>query len=338
MKASVADGLSVRSGDGRFVAKVGTILIPRVGVDVPDAGDVAPFARIHLARLLLSGNVLGPRVRYMLGIEATREPYLRDLELTFEWRPELQLRMGRFRMPFSREFLTSRAFLQLMDRSFVSDFFRAGRGTGLSVDGRLFDGVADYRVGIYDDMSGMGPAEGITAAARIGCAPFGDLAFDETTARRPGRLRLALGLNAYTTVPSTTGQAVDVGAMLERNAGGLDVALRAGPVDLLVEGFVDRRRYFHTAQQVGAGGFAHVGVFLLPATLELAGRVGGLLQDVGLSEETGAWRADVGATYYLPEAGVKLQAGYGYTSTGGAVRALSVVPGQNVQLQAVLAF
>lgn len=339
VSASPSDGFGVRSSDGRYSVRFGAILSPRVGLDVSDAGDVEPFARLHLARLLLSGNVLGPHIHYLVGVELTREPYLRDMEMTFECRPELQFRVGRFRIPFSRQFLTSRAVLQLTDRSLVSDFFRAGRGTGLALEGQLFERRAEYRVGVYDAMSGTGPSNGLTAAARLGYAPFGPLALDETTARDAGDIRLAVGLSAYTTMlPRDTAPGPEATAPLERSAGGLDVALRAGPVGLSAEAFLDRRRYADVDDQVGVGAFVQAGVFVVPALLELTGRVGGLAQDPGSASDTSAWRAELGVTYYLLEAGVKLQAGYGYTSVPGVVRDLSATAGHSAQLQAVLAF
>ncbi len=283
--------------------------------------------------------MVGSHIHYLLGVELTREPYLRDMEVTLAWRPELQLRVGRFRMPFSRQFLTSRALLQLPDRSFVSDFFRAGRGTGLALEGQLFEGRADYRVGVYDDMSGIGPPEGLTAVVRLGYAPFGSLAFDETTARAAGDIRLAIGLSAYTTIPPREDvRTPDGAAPHERSAASLDVALRVGPVGLSAEAFVDRRRYIDVEDRIGIGAFVQAGIFLIPRKLELAIRISGLAQDLESTSGTSAWRADLGATYYLFEAGAKLQPVYSVTNTSDAVRDLSLVTGHNVQLQAMLAF
>lgn len=325
--ASVREGVGVSSHDQRFALRLGMILVTRAGVDER----ATPFAKVHLTRVLISGHVWGPRVRYFLGVELTREPYLRDLELTLAWRPELQLRVGRARTPFSRQFLTSRAQLQFTDRSFVSDFFRAGRGTGLALDGQPFAGRMEYRVGVYDDASGIVPSQALVAAARVAYNPLGAFALDETTARHEGEARVAIGVNAYTTTSSRDPGDEPNETPTERSAVGVDLALRAGGLNVAAEAYVDRRRIAGAADRIGVGGFAQAGVFLVPTRFELAARVGRLARDLSTDH---AWRVELGASYYLHEVGLKLQAGYGYAHAS----ATALLTGHNAQLQAVLAF
>lgn len=337
--ASIQDGVSARSRDDEFSLRFATILVSRLGVDVPTAGEPTPFANLHLARLILRGNAFGPHVRYFVSAELTGEPYLRDLELAFEWRPELAVRVGRFRTPFSRQFQIPRSLFQLTDRSIASDYFRAGRSNGLAIDGRLWNGRGEYHVGLYDGASSGWPSGTLLPVVRVVAAPFGELPHDETTARAPGDVRLAIGLSGYSTIATSSdvsGSAPTAG--VERNAGSIDVALRAGPVGLSAEGYVDRRRYADGEEQVGAGGFVQLGVFVVPATFELAARGGWLVQDVEDLHDSAVARLDLGATYYWPAAGVKLQTAYAFTEVSGGAHEMNIVKGHNAYLQAVFAF
>lgn len=317
--------------------RVGAILATRAGVVLPVAGDVTPFARLHLARLLLMGSTAASSLRYLLSVELTREPYLRDLELTFALRPEMQIHVGRFRAPFSRQFLTSRASLALMDRSIVSDFFRAGRGTGIAIGGPLFEGRAEYRAGVFDALSGVGLSERPLAAARWVYAPMGSLAYDETTARQSGQARLAIGLSGYSSLPlERTAASLSAETAIERGTLGLDVAFRAGRWSLFTEAAMDRRRYKEGTAS-GAGVFVQAGVFLVPGTFELAGRVARLAQDLSAMRGSPLRCVELGVTYFMASAGAKIQGGYVHMTSSPAVDGLQGAAGHEVQIQVQLA-
>ena len=133
--ASLQDGFGVRSKDGRSVLRLGSLFAVRGFVEVPDEGDVVPRAEVRLARIAVFGHLAGGMCRYFGQLEMAKGVSLLDLELTGDFRPELQIRVGRFRTPYSREFIMPLTDMQLVARSVVSDYFRADRDTGVSVEG-----------------------------------------------------------------------------------------------------------------------------------------------------------------------------------------------------------
>lgn len=237
--------------------------------------------------------------------------------------------------------------LQLPDRSVVSDFFRANRDTGLSAEGQLFSGRAEYRVGVFNGNginTGGNDNRKVMVLGRIAFAPLGAVAYDETIARRDGDVRIAFGLGAYhdvkerahSQVDLTTGMLVDVAdPSLDRTAAGLDFVLRAGPFTFSTEAFVDRRRAQGVPEVVGAGLFAQAGLFVLPGQLELAARFNWLAPDVEASRAVE--RYELGGTYYLFDARMKLQARYAYDHVDAGVSGVPLVTGHSAQLQILLA-
>ncbi|MCB9604236.1 MAG: hypothetical protein H6720_28270 [Sandaracinus sp.] len=347
--ASVQDGFGFRSADGRQSLRIGALFSTRIGLDVPDAGDVTPFANVRLARLTVGGQLWGDHVRYFLNAEFAGKPQLLDLEVDLQWRPELQFRIGQFRTPFSRQFIMPLFALQLPDRSIVSDYFRANRDTGISAEGQLFGGRAEYRVGVYNGNginAGGNDNTKVMVLGRVAVAPLGPVAYDETIARNDGDVRIAFGLGAYHDVKerSHTQVNLDTGAIetigdpsLDRTAGAFDFVLRAGPFTFSTEAFVDRRRARDVPDQIGVGAFAQAGLFVVPGTFEIAGRFNWLAPNVDDDASRGVERYELGATYYLFDAHLKIQGRYSYDHVDAGLTGMPVATGHGVQLQLLLA-
>ncbi|WP_156338454.1 hypothetical protein [Chondromyces crocatus] len=333
--ASLRDGFGIRSANGAHGLRLGAVLAVRTSLDLPQGGEGALHSDVHLARLLLGGHLFGQHLRYAVSAELSREPLLRDLEVVFVWRPELQARVGRFRTPFSRQFLVPRPALQLPDRSIVSDFFRAGRETGVSLEGQLAEGRAEYRAGIFSGDGIDGP--GLLAMTRLAVAPLGAVAYDETLARTPGEVRFAIGVGAYHHVVPTA-QETSSDSASERTAGGLDAVVRAGPITVSAEGFIDRRRSPRTPDRIGVGAFAQAGVFVVPGTFEVAGRFSWLAPDVGTCSSPSIERYEVGTTYHVTSGGLKLQSRLAHNQVTPEMRDPLLVTGQEVHLQVLLSF
>jgi len=337
------DGAGVRSVDRRRELRISPLFAVRGVVNAPEVGDADGEARIRLARVVLMGHLADGHVRYFFQLEGAGDFRLLDLELAFVWRPELEVRIGRFRTGFSRQFIAPLTNQQLPVRSIVSNFSRADRDTGVSVEGRAFDGRFEYRLGVFDERLTATPL----VVARLAFDPFGQMAFDETTARVPGgptRLSLALagyygGRQVEQTVISPTDEIVTMlGPEILRSAIGLDAALRIGPVGATAEAFIDRREDPMGNTQVGAGAFAQAGVFVWPRFVEVVARYDWLTPDESASLR-GLQRATIGANLYLLEGRCKLQASYVYTDVDAPIAGqLPAFTGHAVDLQALLWF
>lgn len=93
--------------------------------------------------------------------------------LDIHYWPELRLRAGQFKVPFSQEQLTSDNLIDFVERS-VADNLVPARDVGVMVHGSLFGGMASYALGGFN---GSGQSRGETndskdLAARLVLAPF----------------------------------------------------------------------------------------------------------------------------------------------------------------------
>jgi phosphate-selective porin len=118
--------------------------------------------RIRRARLSLRGEI-HKNIRYKLQVDAVKSPVLLDAEVEIHFNPQLRLRFGQFKVPFSLENLTSSSALDTINRSQTvenlcpgRDIRAAGRDIGVSLNGR-FSGI-EYSIGIFNG-SGINKAD-----------------------------------------------------------------------------------------------------------------------------------------------------------------------------------
>lgn len=113
---------------------------------------------VRRARTKLSGNLYWPFLKYYMQYDWS-QPVLRDLNLTvdkFKW---AQVRVGRGKVTYNDERVTSSGNQQFVNRSIVNDIFTVDRQQGVELKGNLFPSTwydVSYYAGIY---SGMGVGE-----------------------------------------------------------------------------------------------------------------------------------------------------------------------------------
>jgi len=340
--ASLQEGFGVRSRDGASELRVAGLLAVRGVVSKPPDEDASGEARVRLGRLAVQGHLADGLIRYFAQLEMAGGVQLLDLEVALALAPELQIRVGRIRTPFSRQFLVPLFAQQLPLRSVVSDYSRAGRDTGLTVEGRAFDGRFEYRVGAYDERLTDTPL----IVGRLAVDPLGPLGYDETTARNPGDPRFSLGVNAFrggrqrevrVADPTTGVVTSELAPETLRSAIGFDAAARVGPLGVSAEAFLGQRSAATGDEAKGAGAFVQAGVFVLPPHFEIVARYDWLTPDRDTSLR-GLQRGEVGLNLYLLDAHLKVQASYVYTDVTDAVAAqVPAGSGHLVDLQVLLA-
>jgi len=118
--------------------------------------------RIRRARLSLKGEIL-KNIHYGLQVDAVKSPVLLDGEVEIRFNPQLRLRFGQFKVPFSSENLTSSSALDTINRSLTveklcpgRDIKASGRDIGISLNGRF--SWAEYSLGIFNG-SGINKAD-----------------------------------------------------------------------------------------------------------------------------------------------------------------------------------
>jgi phosphate-selective porin OprO and OprP len=127
---------------------------------------------VRRARLDLSGRAFR-WIDFKIEADFTEGVSLKDAYLDFRFLPELRLRGGQFKVPFSREELTSSRFIDFVERSIINELAPA-YDAGVMLHGELFGGVLGYNLGAFNG-SGEDTADGNDGkdvAGRLVLAPF----------------------------------------------------------------------------------------------------------------------------------------------------------------------
>ncbi|RLB54727.1 MAG: hypothetical protein DRJ42_08250, partial [Deltaproteobacteria bacterium] len=249
--ASVDDGLRVEAGDELFSLKLGALLLFRYGASSTVIDSRRSTFEVPVARPHLRGYVLAPWIEFFVQPElAGPRPRLLDLVLRIQPIPEIGLQGGQFPTPFTRAYLTPVPKLLFPGFSVANTAFRAGRDTGIEMFGKFFEGLVEYRVGIFNgNHIGQGGNDDdlLLYMGRLMFNPFGWVAYDETPGLAgPQPFQLSVGINGYVGESQQTEMMVDPATGLpapaaigtqHRNVAGLDLAMRWGLVTLQAEGY-----------------------------------------------------------------------------------------------------
>lgn len=92
---------------------------------------------IRRARTKLSGHAYVPWLKYYMQYDWS-QPVLRDLNLTVDKYKWAQVRVGRGKVSYNNERVTSSGNQQFVNRSIVNDIFTVDRQQGIEVKGNLF--------------------------------------------------------------------------------------------------------------------------------------------------------------------------------------------------------
>ncbi len=181
-KAGITAGIEdarpfLRSEDGAFRLFLGG----RLQVDYDAAEDKARTLSgatlndqflARRARIELSGTFF-QWIDLRLEAELTAGVSLNDGYLDFRFMPELGLRAGQFKVPFSLEELTSDNTIDFVERSIVNEL-APSRDLGAALRGSLFGGIVGYDLGVFNG-SGLNAVDtnsGKDVAGRVTVAPF----------------------------------------------------------------------------------------------------------------------------------------------------------------------
>ena len=160
------DGLQITAPDGRFSAVVGfrnQLRLTTPFAEVPDEpreidGTPSEDVRVNRSRLRLNGHVWSPRLKYQFQADFVEER-IRDLSVTWEARPWLHLRAGRWKAEMNLERLQSSGAQQLVDRSILDRWFTLGRHQGVQVAGVVGESRpwgSAYSVGAFRGVDARG--------------------------------------------------------------------------------------------------------------------------------------------------------------------------------------
>jgi phosphate-selective porin OprO/OprP len=260
--------------------------------------------RIRRGRLVMEGFAWDPRLEFQVQLElAGQSVTLKRAYLNRRLAGgDVQLRAGKFKVPFGRQQLTSAFQQQLADRSLASDEFAKGDDDGVMLWGTPAGGRVEYYAGVFNGEGNNRNGQQDAAnqwAARLVWAPLGRFAYNGVDLERSHRPTVALGVNANLNggwlwevngaaglqAPGRTctpaGCTADAGDDARALTTGADAALRWRGLSASAEVFrrTVRARQGGLADRRATGWYAQAGAFLLPQRLEAGLRVGGVDPD-----------------------------------------------------------
>jgi phosphate-selective porin OprO/OprP len=222
-------GLRLASDDGRF--RLDTALRAQFlyVLDGPSGGDDAQNTlMIRRARLWFAGFAFGKHNRFKIELAfSPRDLGLSDGQLTrspalswfaeFDYLRDLTLRVGQYKVPFSRQRVTSSGKQQFVDRSRANGEFNLDRDIGADLRSTDLFGLGLLRyalyVGIGEGRDGWSqPDNGPMVIARLEFYPLGLFKdTDEVDHSRSSRPRLTVGM-AYAHVRDAKGNRGIIGS------------------------------------------------------------------------------------------------------------------------------
>ncbi len=131
-------GFFIRSVDDPYSLNINLMLQTRFTWEGVDGGPDEAQLALKRARLKLTGTAFDDDLGYFFQAEfGSGEVKLMDFFLDYGIVPgKLHVRVGQWRRPFSREFITAVTKLDLVDRSPVDKAFRADRDIGVALHNR----------------------------------------------------------------------------------------------------------------------------------------------------------------------------------------------------------
>ncbi|MCM0081229.1 OprO/OprP family phosphate-selective porin [Geomonas sp. Red32] len=302
---------------------------------------------------------------------------LEETYLNYRLADEFQIRAGQDKIPFGRQFITSSTAQQFVDLSVVSNAFVPGYDTGVMLNGRIANGLVNYNVGGYGGV-GQNTYRSTTDnafAARLTVNPLGDMKYSEGDVEYSEKPLLSVGGSFYrnTLNPSEYNSAtatnnnimfanvntgwfglgnqlspsakqISVTESADINTAGFDTAFKWRGFSAQGEYFMAQADGQTTGNRLRAEGFyVQAGYFVIPKTLELAGRYSYIDPNQDVAGDR--WTESTGAvSWYINKHNLKLQADYtnvhrqALIATTNKGASANPTDDQQVRLQAQLLF
>lgn len=339
-KAGYDKGFFLESADGNFKTTMNIRGQFRVIVDDVDDEDTVTDFDLARVRLYWKGHAFRPWFKYKLQVDIREDSFnLRDLVFDFAYNKQIVPRVGQYKVPFSREQLTSSSALQFVDRSIVNEFFAFNRDVGVGVHGKIHD-MFFYEAGVFqgegrnaDEGDFNGEDSNFLWAGRILFSPIGkDLKFKQNFVKEPtvqigaaiaGIDSDIVGEGSSALSDETDQELYEIrgGDYAALGASGLQAISWAADIALLHPRANIEAEYIGTdfspdgtdASDAYDQGFrVQGGVFLIPKVLEIAARYAYIDFDEDVGDLDSLWEITPAISYYLGEHRWKIQADYSF--------------------------
>ena len=213
--ASQAGGVTYKDGDKYL--KVGGRIQLQYYQSKPDGGDTTDELFFRRLRPYIEGSVHKDwmaKIQFDLGkAEDENEVAIKDAYFAYKGWEGMKLSIGNANFPFSREFLTSSKYQQLVERTFVGDhnYGTPDRNTGIHLTGN--SGSKKITYGASATVASIDPDnkkldfdtpvnrnddfnDGFMVGGRVDFHPFGYLKFSQGDFKR--EMKATIGIAAFT--------------------------------------------------------------------------------------------------------------------------------------------
>ena len=264
----------------------------------------------------LSFDLAGSQIRSLFEVVAlsmdlqseNRAAVLKNAFIRFDFDDAFALRFGQFKVPYSRQYLTSSARQGFVDRSILRSEVVPGRDVGIMAEGELGDDdefFFEYALGVFngDEDLARNNDKGLMYAGRVAFHVLGEVPYDEAALRAIEDIRFALGLNGW--------YHQDDNHLSERDdwSIGADLAVIWGRFSLFGElHYHERGR--RTRDRRAVAWHLQAGFMILEETLELTARIAEVAWDQS-GTEAGAREYLIGVNWYAYAHDLKIQVDFG---------------------------
>jgi phosphate-selective porin OprO/OprP len=325
--------------------------------------------RIRRFKVYMGGYAFTKDLTYRVQADLAKSgtaQMLDDAWINYRFTDAVQIQAGQFKIPFSRQELTSDGALQFVDRANAVDAFKPSYDVGTMVQGKVAGGVLAWNAGLFNGtgQSGTRTTNSGAWAARVIFNPFGEMRYSEADLENTPSPLLSLGagyfantlkrnanstfLDTTTSTPPYAGTAGWLGKAAANtaifdNTERVDVGTYGFDAVFKWRGFSAQGEYFggkaegqNRGRTVHSRGYyGQAGYFLLPKKLEVAARYSSVdpnrekTQDLQV-EVTGA------VSYYFEGHNLKLQGDY--TNIHTQLAGKQATDDKQMRVQAQLAF
>lgn len=275
---------------------------------------------VRRARLCFGGNIYSNMTHYYVEIDGDSfDLGVRDFYAYWTPLPELNAKIGYFKVPFNQQRMTTSVKLLFQDRAIASEEFDQDRDYGFDIYGKPFDGYLEYHVAMFqgagEDDEDRGTEDNLDNELmyvfNVRYNPFGKYDnVDETDVKYTEKFKASVAASVVVNPK-------------ERDEKFEDTDGLQGVVELSMKyrGFSWHNEYFVRSEEPEHGGesfessgfFSQAGYFIIPKRLEVAARYSYLDRDKDVSDDIG--REYSGGINYYFRPGVhrsKLQADFGH--------------------------
>jgi polyhydroxyalkanoate synthesis regulator phasin len=324
-------GAYLKTVDDRFSLKLNVNLQGLFNYDWLEGSPDKTTFRVRRARLIPSGNAFYPWLKYYVQLTLEDNVNLRDayVEATyFKW---LAPKLGQFKVPFDREFLTSAFNLQLIDRSIANNEFSVQRDVGLQVSGQPIGELLEYRLGVFNGSGAnqVNVDRDFMYIGRLVFTPFGPVPYSQAAVGKPDKPLLAVGVAGALMPSLNPGERKSLAGVLGNTQiipVRSDVIQFTSDIAFQYQNFsFEGAYYFRTidpkeptnfGKENAYGFFVQGGYFLIPKHLEVAARYSFVNPDNPIKiEDDKKKEITAGISYYFAGHPLQIQGHYSFFQT-----------------------